>query len=149
MVHQDRKQKAIDLPGGNCLALQVNRRKKQRPNGSSDGSTWDFTAKLVVELAAKKSRLVISVNQAQFAAGSFLSIPRLAVHNVVSRYSPIFQLARQGKVEDILDLVGNGQASFHDRDEEGWSLLHVSSVGHTHLTRPVFSRIRRLTYLLG
>ena len=111
------------------MALQVNRRKKRRPDGSSDAHTHDFTAKLVVELSTKKSRLVISVNQAQFAAGSFLSIPRLAVHNAVSKYSPIFQLARQGEVEDILDLVGNGQASFHDRDEEGRSVLHVSAAG--------------------
>jgi hypothetical protein len=134
-VSQDRKRKELEISGGNRLALQVNRRKKRRRDDPSYTGTQDFIARVVVKLATKSSRLVISVNQAQFsAAGSFLSIPRLAIHNIVPSHSPIFELAREGKLQSILELVGNGQASPHDRDEHGWSLLHVSPAHDTFPT---------------
>ncbi len=126
MVHQDRKRKSIEIPGAISLDLQVNRRTKQRRDDSDHSSAGDFAAKVIVQLATKRSRLVISVNRAQLVAGSFLSIPRLAVHNVVPTDSPIFELAKEGKIQDILELVGSGRASLHDRDEMGRSLLHVS-----------------------
>lgn len=149
MIHQDRKHKAIEIPGGNSLALRVNRRTKRRRDDSGHASTRDFTAKLVVRLSTTGSRLVISVNQAQFAAGSCLSIPRLAVHNVVPSHSTIFKMARQGKVQDILELVGSGQASVHDRDEDGWSLLHVRSGCYISLVSVAPSSAALLTYLFG
>ena len=126
LVHQDRKRKSIEIPGGSSLALQVNRRTKRRRDDSGHSGSGDFGAKVIVTPPTKRLRLVILVNRAQSAAGSFLSIPRLAVHNVVPIDSPIFQLAKAGKTQDILELVRNGTASLHDRDERGWSLLHVS-----------------------
>jgi hypothetical protein len=130
MVHQDRKHKVIEMPGGKSLTLQVNRRTKRRRDGPSHDSTQDFTAKVIVQLSRETPRLVISVNRDQLTTGNFLSIPRLALSNVIPSNSAIFQLAKKGNVQDILELVGNGLASFHDRDENGWSLLHVSSAGY-------------------
>lgn len=150
MVHQDRNRKAIQIPGGGSLALQVNRRTKRRRDGSDPPSSADFAANVIVQLAARRSRLVISVNQAYCAAGSFLSTPRLAVHNVVPSNSSIFELAKEGKIQDILELVGSGRASLHDRDERGWSLLHVSPARYFHLSPDLSSSSARLlTHLSG
>ncbi len=134
LVHQDRKRKSIDIPGGCSLALQVNRRTKRRRDDSSHSSSGSLAAKVIIKPATKQLRLVVSINRAQSAAGSFLSIPRLTVYNVVPIDSPIFELAKAGKTQDILELVGSGQASFHDRDERGWSLLHVSPARSRCLT---------------
>lgn len=71
--------------------------------------------------------LEVTVSQAQLLAGSFLSIPNLSVNNVISRDSEVFKLAQQGRTDDILALIADGKASLRDRDELGWSLLHVSS----------------------
>ncbi|KAK4151850.1 peroxisomal NADH pyrophosphatase NUDT12 [Chaetomidium leptoderma] len=132
MVHQDRKRKTIELSGGNQLALYVNRRTRRRRDVSGQGSNRDFIAKVIFHPAGKKSTVVMSVNRAQLAAGSFLSIPRLAVHNVVSHDSPIFKLAKEGNIQNLLELVRTGQASLHDRDDTGSSLLHHGA-RHGHL----------------
>ncbi len=144
MVHQDRKRVTVKLPGGHRLALETNRRTKRCRDGSGQTAALDFAAKVAVEVSGQQSRLIISVNQAQFAvaAGSFLSIPKLLVYAVVSSDLPIFRLAKAGKVQDIFQLVADGQASLHDRDEHGWSLLHVSTVAFTLSPRMQ----ERLTY---
>jgi len=36
-------------------------------------------------------------------------------------------MAAERKMGKVLELVEAGQASLHDRDERGWSLLHVST----------------------
>ncbi len=121
------------MPGGNSLTLQVNHRTKRSRDASNHESTQDYTAKVVVQLSKESPRLVLSVNRAQLATGNFLYIPRVALSNVIPSGSPIFELAKQGKAQDILELVGVGQASLHDRDENGWSVLHVSSASSCSL----------------
>ncbi|KAK3342067.1 hypothetical protein B0T25DRAFT_511599 [Lasiosphaeria hispida] len=136
VVHQNRQRKVIQLPGGNRLVLHVNRRTRVRRDSPSQGNTQETTAKVLLQFPGKKSSLVISLNQAWLDAGSFLSIPRLAVHNVVPKDSPIFKLAADGNIQEILALVRTGQASLHDHDENGWSLLHHSAErGHLTLCK--------------
>jgi hypothetical protein len=40
--------------------------------------------------------------------------------------SKVFKIAESGKVEDLIGLLKNGDASLTDRDEEGRSILNVS-----------------------
>lgn len=136
VIRQNRTRKSIDIPGGSRLALSTTRRTRQHRDafGHQDGNLEtggvDFIAKVVFHPAGQNATLVISVNRAQLAAGSYLSIPSLSVHNIVSSNSPVFHLAREGKIRDILGLVANGKANLQDRDEQGWSLLHVSLTYH-------------------
>ncbi|GAB1318096.1 hypothetical protein MFIFM68171_08306 [Madurella fahalii] len=140
VIRQNRKRKSIEISGGSHLAVSTNRRTRRRHDafGHQDGdletSTVEFIARVVFRPADQSSTLVISVNQAQLAAGSFLSIPNLSVHNIIPSDSPVFKLARQGKIGDILELVADGKASLQDRDERGWSLLH-HSVNHSELCK--------------
>ncbi|KAJ8129716.1 hypothetical protein O1611_g3916 [Lasiodiplodia mahajangana] len=68
----------------------------------------------------------IEMNEWELPGGSFSSIPRLSVHNVVPSGSLVFETASNGRVEDIKALFSSGQAGLHDHDERGWSLLHYS-----------------------
>jgi hypothetical protein len=40
---------------------------------------------------------------------------------------PVFDYAEHGDTEALGALMRSGQASIHDIDEDGWSLLHVSA----------------------
>lgn len=40
-------------------------------------------------------------------------------------FGPIFKACKNGRVEDIIEILGEGSASLYDVDDYGWSLLHV------------------------
>ncbi|KXX75120.1 Peroxisomal NADH pyrophosphatase NUDT12 [Madurella mycetomatis] len=130
LIRQTHIRKSIETSGGSRLALSTIRRSRRHrdASGHQDGDLEtgevDFIAKVVFHPARQNSTLVISVKQAQLAAGSYLSIPSLSVHNIIPSNSPVFRLAGEGKIGDILGLVANGKANLQDRDEQGWSLLH-------------------------
>ncbi len=49
----------------------------------------------------------------------------LRTSNVIRRDSPVFDIARNGDIEDLKTLFSNGKASPFDCDENGWTILHV------------------------
>ncbi|KAI0098058.1 ankyrin repeat-containing domain protein [Nemania sp. FL0031] len=85
-----------------------------------------LSAKIRTRLCYSTQAFELEVNDWELPDGSFSSIPRITAYNVVPYNSLVFQIASWGRVEDLIALLSNGQASLHDRDEEGWSLLHYS-----------------------
>lgn len=71
--------------------------------------------------------LNISAFQSQIFGGSVQSIPRISVSPIVPNDSLVFRLVREGQLEEFLMLLAEGKASIRDHDEQGMSLLHVSS----------------------
>lgn len=125
ILQHHRKRKRITASDIYSLTLHSKRSKTRPCDNSDQESTSGFTAKIVFQILQRKSNLVLSVNQTRTVAGSFLQVPRLAVHNVVPNDSPIFNLAAEGNLQGMLELFRNGKASLNDRDEKGWSILHV------------------------
>lgn len=52
--------------------------------------------------------------------------PTVLAYNMVENYSEVFGLIRRDDLDGLLRLLACGEASIHDCDESGRSLLHVS-----------------------
>ncbi|KAH8903591.1 ankyrin [Coniochaeta sp. PMI_546] len=131
ILQQQRKRKVIDIGGG---SLTVETNKRRRVYGGRDvttddegGSGRDFTAKLLFKDKNARTLLSIAVRQGQILSGSFLSIPRVLLSNIIPYGSLVFHIARYGQVEELMSLVAEGKASLHDRDTYGWSVLHYAA----------------------
>jgi hypothetical protein len=62
-------------------------------------------------------------------AGEFLpSIPHLTINPVLPKSSSIFSLVKEGRMSEFRLMLEEGKASLRDHDEDGWSLLHVSTI---------------------
>jgi hypothetical protein len=70
--------------------------------------------------------VIASVYQSEVRGGTFSDIPRLSVSRLLPTCSTVFQLARDGQVEELQSLILQKKASLSDRDINGHSLLHVS-----------------------
>lgn len=129
-LQQQRKRKVIDI-GSGSLTVETNKRRRvcQGRNASTDvdgGSGRDFVAKILFRPNNAQSLLSIYVCQGQILGGSFLGIPRLLLSNIIPKNSMVFTIAETGQVQELMALVAEGKASLQDRDQDGWSLLHVS-----------------------
>ncbi|KAI0530051.1 hypothetical protein GGR58DRAFT_268382 [Xylaria digitata] len=70
--------------------------------------------------------LRIEANQLEPFHGSFSSIPRLFINNIIPSHAKVFQVAAEGSIQDLENLFASGQANIRDHGENGWSLLHHS-----------------------
>ena len=68
----------------------------------------------------------VHIRQTYRDDGIFSGIPHLSVHNVLPMDSPVFEIVRQGRLEEFQALLQEGKASLRDQDEHGASLLLVS-----------------------
>lgn len=57
---------------------------------------------------------------------------KISSWNIRPRRSRIFMAALRGDFERIVKLISDGEASLYDRDEDGQTLLHVSSLQEIH-----------------
>jgi hypothetical protein len=110
---------------------------------AADGHLTDYTISLVF-LPDNQSHhmLVASLTQRELFAGSVSSISRLQVNRVLPSDSPVFKLVKQGKLQDLLQMLQNGEASLRDHDEHGASLLFVSIACHQQYVDSISSNNR-------
>lgn len=132
ILQQDRKRKVIDM-GCGTLTMTTNKRQRvyKRQDDSSNAENRgakDFIAQILFRSAKSNSLLSISVSQRQLLQGSFSSIPKILHGNIIPTDSYVFNLAANGRVEDLMALLTGGGATLHDRNPRGWSLLHASSL---------------------
>ncbi|KAK3942476.1 hypothetical protein QBC46DRAFT_447683 [Diplogelasinospora grovesii] len=71
--------------------------------------------------AQQMTRLIIT--QYHSFHGTFTSIPRLCVNNIIPSNSPVFSIVQEGRVQDLQALLREGKASLRDHDENGRPLL--------------------------
>jgi len=130
IVHQARKRKSICTENG-VLTVQTNTKRRRSLNSNSDDqgrdntSERDFVASIIFRPKGRQSMITLSVQQSQLALGALNGIPRICTNNIIPSNSLVFRFAAQGKIENILSLISNDQATLRDHDEDGWSLLHV------------------------
>jgi hypothetical protein len=60
--------------------------------------------------------------------GTFNSIPRLLVNNILPFGSPVFAIMQQGRLDEFQEMLMSRKASLRDHDEYGASLLLVSDI---------------------
>jgi hypothetical protein len=132
ILQQDRKRKVIDM-GCGTLTMTTNKRQRiyNRQDDSSnaeDRGAKDFIAQILFRSAKSNSLISISVSQRQLLHGSFSSIPKVLHGNIIPTDSYVFNLAANGRVEDLMALLTGRGATLHDRNPRGWTLLHASSL---------------------
>ncbi|KAI3324204.1 hypothetical protein HD806DRAFT_494427 [Xylariaceae sp. AK1471] len=71
--------------------------------------------------------VVASTVQEEFPNSSVASISRLMVNRVLPAKSWVFQLVREGRLQELQELLKNGEASLRDHDEYGASLLFYAT----------------------
>ncbi|KAH7197902.1 uncharacterized protein B0J16DRAFT_329304 [Fusarium flagelliforme] len=133
VLNQDRGHKEADIGIGK-VSFRFLKRKRTRfatnlksSTTSNEGHLTDYIMSLTF-LPDNRSHhmLVASVVTNEVIAGSVSSISRLQVNRVLPRQSPVFTLVKQGRVQDLLRMLQNGEASLRDHDERGASLLFYS-----------------------
>ncbi|KAB5566289.1 hypothetical protein GE09DRAFT_731908 [Coniochaeta sp. 2T2.1] len=128
VLQQDRKRKVIDVSNG-TLTVATNSRRRIRsrlnetPTSGNIGGK-DFVAQISFRPKGSNSLLSISVSRGQLHHGSISGVPRVLLSNILPHDSHVFKVAGSGTVGDLLSLFAQGQASLHDHDPLGWSLLH-------------------------
>ncbi|EWG53676.1 hypothetical protein FVEG_12056 [Fusarium verticillioides 7600] len=131
LISQEPKRKAFETDDGVITVTTTKRRRKASPedkNGNvKNESRRDFLAKLTYLSKSTKKMLSLSVSQRQLVLNSFTStLPSAMVCNILPENSLVFVTAQSGSVQDLLKLFEGGEASIHDHDTYGWSLLHYS-----------------------
>ncbi|RBR17539.1 hypothetical protein FVER53590_12056 [Fusarium verticillioides] len=131
LISQEPKRKAFETDDGVITVTTTKRRRKASPKGKNENakneSRRDFLAKLTYLSKSTKKMLSLSVSQRQLVLNSFTStLPSAMVCNILPENSLVFVTAQSGSVQDLLKLFEGGEASIHDHDTYGWSLLHYS-----------------------
>ncbi|KAI0531917.1 hypothetical protein GGR58DRAFT_523841 [Xylaria digitata] len=92
-----------------------------------EGPWQRFSTKVLVKPCNSIRAFEIEVSQCELPDGSFSSIPKISVNNVVPFDSLVFKAVESGSVQDLMALFSSGQANLRDRDPHGRSLLHYST----------------------
>ncbi|KAF5716073.1 hypothetical protein FMUND_6524 [Fusarium mundagurra] len=131
LISPERKRKAFETDDGVITVTTAKRRRKPPSEGENEKaknkSRRDFLAKLTYTSKISKKMLSLTVNQGQLLFNRFSSmLPSIVVCNIKPQDSLVFDIARNGSIQDLLKLIEGGEANIHDHDAYGWSLLHHS-----------------------
>lgn len=102
--------------------------------GAGHSSSWsspleDVTTSITILPSADtkvQEIFKLTTRRSDETHGVFVSIPVLCVNNVLPDGSPVFSIVKEGRLDDFMALLRDGEASIRDHDEYGASLLHVS-----------------------
>ena len=86
------------------------------------------TVSLVAAHFQARRAIKLRVRQTYNYDGLFSAIPDLMVYNVLPANSPVFDIVREGRLQEFQALLRDGKASLRDQDEYGASLLFVSGL---------------------
>ncbi|KAF5568579.1 hypothetical protein FNAPI_124 [Fusarium napiforme] len=126
LISQEPKRKAFETDNG-VITVTTTKRRRKESSGDKNEARRDFLAKLTYLSKSTKKMLSLSVSQRQLVFNSFTStLPSAMVCNILPENSLVFVTAQRGSVQDLLKLFERGEASIHDHDTYGWSLLHYS-----------------------
>ncbi|KAF4343493.1 hypothetical protein FBEOM_2519 [Fusarium beomiforme] len=132
IISQERKRKTVEGEDGVITVTTAKRHRKylsqiEQRGPDNNEPRRDFLAKLTYTSKSNKKMLILSVNQGQNFLNSFTSmLPCITICNIIPKNSLVFETARSGSVQDLLQLIEGGEANIHDHDTKGWSLLHHS-----------------------
>ncbi|KAK6082095.1 ankyrin repeat protein [Seiridium cupressi] len=135
VVGQNRKRKQLEFDFGSLVLTTTKRRRKNQqsnvhPAGDSDDELDEFSATLSFLPSANvphKRMLTISLQQIEYLDAVSLRIPRIHVNRIFPRDSLVFKLVLDGALDELRELLTQGEASIRDHDEDGRSLLNYST----------------------
>ncbi|KAF4466542.1 hypothetical protein FALBO_6589 [Fusarium albosuccineum] len=134
VIEQTRTLRETETSAGK-LSLIVHKRKRTTATEDVDGSDrisgkrrfTDYTMKLALLPDGKRNHrmLMASITQWEAFLGGVSSISHLEVNRVLPAGSEVFQLVKQGRLDELQEMILDGRASVRDHDEYGASLLFV------------------------
>ncbi|KAM0808709.1 hypothetical protein AB5N19_09052 [Seiridium cardinale] len=135
VVGQNRKRKQLEFDFGSLVLTTTKRRRKNQqsivhPEEDCDNELDEFSATLSFLPSANvshKRMLTISLQQIESLDAVSLRIPRIHVNRIVPRDSLVFKLVQDGALDELRELLTQGEASIRDHDEDGRSLLNYST----------------------
>ncbi|CAG7559085.1 unnamed protein product [Fusarium equiseti] len=128
-ILQERKRKELHTNDAVITVATAKRREKllfvSEDAPANDLYSRGFCGTLTLKSKTKKKMVTLSVQQSQLLFDRFTSLlPRVVVCNILPNNSPVFNVASNGSVEDLMKLIVENKASLDDHDEDGWSLMH-------------------------
>lgn len=145
--------KAEHNTGDGTLAIRTCIRRLHQAASNSDYNTRSPNSPTVEEYkttlrflprSQSNAMFTVIVKQRRFSDGDWNFIPRLQVNNVLPAESLVFQLVRDGKLDDLKKLLVKREASLRDHDQFGNSLLVVRT--HAHFMLPARRHLRDLGF---
>ncbi|KAK3695846.1 hypothetical protein B0T22DRAFT_438783 [Podospora appendiculata] len=125
---QDQRRKEFVSPHG-VLTVSSTTRRRRYISGPVEKELKDFLSTMTFKPANDQLTFFIkaSFHQKQAVKGFFSITPSISVSPRRPNNSPIFDCVENGRMDELLGLLGEGLASLRDRDEKGASLLYYAS----------------------
>lgn len=110
------------------VKLSSKSRNLRTENDEGDGEHKGYAMRVSFLPADLKSfRMIVASTFYEAFSDTSSCISHLVVNRVVPAGSRVFDVVRQGQLQELLEMIQRGEASLKDHDEYGASLLMVSS----------------------
>ncbi|KAF2963472.1 hypothetical protein GQX73_g10101 [Xylaria multiplex] len=134
VIRQKRKYASFELGGLGTVGLIMSKRTKTTHDIESENSTKSIgraEEKMMISFLPKDRRefsmLVASTIRKWDFKNAVQSISSLAVNRVLPATAPVFEIVRNGRLQELQIMLRQGEASLRDHDEYGASLLFYST----------------------
>ncbi|KAK0652665.1 hypothetical protein B0T16DRAFT_490474 [Cercophora newfieldiana] len=136
IVSQQRKRKKITIDEGLLMLTSLKRSRLPMTTNSGTSSFTHFeaagrefrgTVSFFPTNPLSSLMIIASVHQEEVRGGTYCETPRLCVNRLLPSDSRVFNLVREGRLEELQAMVSRGEASLRDRDVQGMSLLHYAT----------------------
>ncbi|CEI40906.1 hypothetical protein FVEN_g1467 [Fusarium venenatum] len=134
ILDQERTYKQADVGLGK-MSLMIHKRKRtvstkneRNTTGLVEGHLTDYNMSLTFLPNGNRNHhmLMATITQREILAGSVSSISQLQVNKILPLGSPVFEIVKTGRIQELRQLLQSGKASIRDHDEKGASLLFYS-----------------------
>ncbi|KAI0434841.1 hypothetical protein F5Y09DRAFT_337237 [Xylaria sp. FL1042] len=136
-ITQQQTYAEIQVTEFGTLSFRVTKRTQALPATAKDArqrETRHLDRTMVITFMPydprKFNMIVASTLQRDYWGDATPSISRLDVNRVLPRNSPVFETVRRGHLQELREMLQNGEASLRDHDEFGANLLMYSTNEH-------------------
>lgn len=103
-------------------------------DAKSDECHGDTVAKLLFRPTRSSAIVEVLVTQSQLLGRSVQTIPRVAINPIIAKDSLVFQIVKQGRLDEFRTMLAEGKTSVRVHDDDGNGLLYVSySIHETNI----------------
>ncbi|KAJ4307425.1 hypothetical protein N0V84_012746 [Fusarium piperis] len=129
-IKQKRLREEIGIDCG-VLTVTTNKRRRLICEKTSESSLdkgsplGDVVAGLLFRPTNHEITIHVSVTQGQLFDHYVQSIPRISINPIIPRSSPVFDIVKQGRIDEFRVMLAKGKTNVRVQDERGTGLLHA------------------------
>lgn len=130
IISQKRNREEIDIADGKFIFMTNKRQRLSSKTPSIECDDEISDGELVVNVTYRPSdapwMLTLSLSQGTLCDMGMYSIPNISIASIRPYNDKVFEVVKNGLIDELQRMLANGEASLRDHDEAGTPLLHVS-----------------------